>query len=267
MPEFRFRGAGKRKHNASKTISTGQPQSTEARPNSRLGCSMVGERHASFQVLGKCAQVTRSGAEITLAGILRPINEGTVPVATLVLTFAQFVDQVYLPHCRRSWKDSTDYDFRAGDSKIPDAGAWRSASNERHTIRNAGSTRSQSAGAVPKRSRTPTLVPQRHFQAGAFRWRSGPQSRGRAACSKALQAGAIHAVAHRGRGDSIPRRAGSSRAADGEASNIRRPATRRDSCASVENFQGRRGYQHHGARIPRKIRLAEKRKAARAADV
>jgi len=60
------------------------------------------------KVLGKCAQVTQSEAEITLAGILRPINEGTVPMATVVLTFGQFIEQVYLPHCRRSWKRSTD---------------------------------------------------------------------------------------------------------------------------------------------------------------
>jgi hypothetical protein len=60
------------------------------------------------RVLGKCAQVTQSEAAIILAGILRPINEGSVPVTTPVLTFGQFVEQVYLPHCRRSWKRSTD---------------------------------------------------------------------------------------------------------------------------------------------------------------
>jgi integrase len=60
------------------------------------------------RVIGKCAQVTRSEAETILAGILRPINEGTVPVAMHVFTFGKFVEQVYLPHCRRSWKRSTD---------------------------------------------------------------------------------------------------------------------------------------------------------------
>jgi len=60
------------------------------------------------KVLGKCARITQSEAEIILAGILRPINEDTMPVATPVLTFGQFVEQIYLPHCRRSWKRSTD---------------------------------------------------------------------------------------------------------------------------------------------------------------
>lgn len=60
------------------------------------------------KVLGRCAQMTRSQAEILLAAILRPINEGTAPVARAVLAFSQFVEQVYIPHCRRTWKLSTE---------------------------------------------------------------------------------------------------------------------------------------------------------------
>src|SRR5262249_48523423 len=51
------------------------------------------------QVLGRCAQMTRSQAEIQLAAILRPINEGTAPVARPVLTFGQFVEGEYFTHC------------------------------------------------------------------------------------------------------------------------------------------------------------------------
>ena len=60
------------------------------------------------KVLGRCAQMTRSEAEIQLAAILKPINEGMAPVAKPVLTFGEFVEQVYLPHCRRTWKRSTE---------------------------------------------------------------------------------------------------------------------------------------------------------------
>lgn len=60
------------------------------------------------KVLGRCAQMTQSQAEILLAATLRPINEGTAPVARPVLTFGQFVERVYLPHCRRTWKPSTE---------------------------------------------------------------------------------------------------------------------------------------------------------------
>lgn len=61
-----------------------------------------------FKVLGRCAQMTKSQADAELTAILRPINEGTAPVARPVLTFREFVEQVYLPHCRRTWKESTD---------------------------------------------------------------------------------------------------------------------------------------------------------------
>jgi integrase len=60
------------------------------------------------KVLGHCSQLSQTAARIILDGILRPINEGTTSVACPVLTFGEFVEQVYLPHCRRTWKDSTD---------------------------------------------------------------------------------------------------------------------------------------------------------------
>ncbi|HZW05346.1 MAG TPA: tyrosine-type recombinase/integrase [Candidatus Nitrosotalea sp.] len=52
--------------------------------------------------------MNRSEAEVLLAAILRPINEGTAPGARPVYTFDQFVERAYLPHCRRTWKKSTE---------------------------------------------------------------------------------------------------------------------------------------------------------------
>ncbi len=59
-------------------------------------------------VLGRCVQISQSEAQTALAAILRPINEGTAPAARPCLTFNQFVQQVYLPHCKRTWKASTE---------------------------------------------------------------------------------------------------------------------------------------------------------------
>jgi len=60
------------------------------------------------KVLGRCVQMSQSEAQTALAAILRPVNEGTAPVARLALTFSQFIQQIYLPHCKRTWKASTE---------------------------------------------------------------------------------------------------------------------------------------------------------------
>lgn len=59
------------------------------------------------KVIGLCAQMTQSQAETILAGMLKPINEGTAPVVATVKNFKAFVEQSYLPHCKRTWKKST----------------------------------------------------------------------------------------------------------------------------------------------------------------
>jgi hypothetical protein len=55
------------------------------------------------KVLGRCSQIGKGKAEAILSAILQPINIGTKPVYTV----EQFVEGVYLPFCRRSWKEST----------------------------------------------------------------------------------------------------------------------------------------------------------------
>jgi len=62
-------------------------------------------RHS--KVLGRSAQMTKSDAEAVLSSILRTINSGAGQAVQPVYTFAQFIDGVYLPFCRRSWKEST----------------------------------------------------------------------------------------------------------------------------------------------------------------
>jgi integrase len=53
--------------------------------------------------------MTAAEAQLALADILRPINAGTTKASIVPYTLAQYVEQVYLPHCRRTWKESTAY--------------------------------------------------------------------------------------------------------------------------------------------------------------
>ena len=59
------------------------------------------------KVLGLCSKMTKGEAESAMAAILHPINEGTARGPRPVYTFGQFVEDVYLPHGRRGWKEST----------------------------------------------------------------------------------------------------------------------------------------------------------------
>jgi len=59
------------------------------------------------KLLGRCSQMGRGEAEGILSAMLQPINSGAAQGPKPVYTFEQFVDGVYLPFCRRSWKEST----------------------------------------------------------------------------------------------------------------------------------------------------------------
>jgi integrase len=59
------------------------------------------------RVLGLCSKMSKGEAEAAMAAILQPINEGTARGLMPVYTFGQFVENVYLPHGRRGWKEST----------------------------------------------------------------------------------------------------------------------------------------------------------------
>jgi len=58
------------------------------------------------KVLGRCSQMSKGEAESALSGILQPINAGTGG-ARPVYTFRAFVETVFLPFARRTWKAST----------------------------------------------------------------------------------------------------------------------------------------------------------------
>jgi integrase len=59
------------------------------------------------KVLGRCSKMSKAEAESALSTMLRDINRGVTQMVKPVYTFKQFVEDVYLPFCRRSWKEST----------------------------------------------------------------------------------------------------------------------------------------------------------------
>jgi integrase len=59
------------------------------------------------KVLGLCSKMTNGDAESAMSAILQPINEGTSRGPRPVYTFERFVEDVYLPHGRHGWKEST----------------------------------------------------------------------------------------------------------------------------------------------------------------
>jgi integrase len=59
------------------------------------------------RVLGRCSQMPKAEAELAMSAILRDINSGVSQIARPVYTFKLFINEVYLPFSRRSWKEST----------------------------------------------------------------------------------------------------------------------------------------------------------------
>jgi hypothetical protein len=59
------------------------------------------------KLLGRQSQMSKAEAEGVLSAILREINFGATHMARAVFSFEQFVNDVYLPFGRRSWKEST----------------------------------------------------------------------------------------------------------------------------------------------------------------
>lgn len=58
--------------------------------------------------MGRCSRIGKGVAEGILSAILQPVNAGVGQSVRPVYTFGQYIERVYLPFCRRSWKESTD---------------------------------------------------------------------------------------------------------------------------------------------------------------
>jgi len=59
------------------------------------------------KTLGRQSKMSKSEAEAVLSSILREVNAGHGGTTKPVYTFEEFIEEVYLPFCRRSWKEST----------------------------------------------------------------------------------------------------------------------------------------------------------------
>jgi integrase len=63
--------------------------------------------HRKSKVLGKCCEMAKGQAEAMMASVLQPINENAGIPQMPVFSFKQYVEDVFLPVCRRKWKEST----------------------------------------------------------------------------------------------------------------------------------------------------------------
>lgn len=63
--------------------------------------------HRKSKVIGKCSEMTKGQADAVMASILQPHNQTAGQKTTPVYTFQRYVEDVYLPVCRRKWKEST----------------------------------------------------------------------------------------------------------------------------------------------------------------
>ena len=72
-----------------------------------MGCFLLGGGSRRSKVLGFCSRMGKGEAEAILSSILQPINSGADRGPARIYTLEQFVKAVYLPFCRRSWKEST----------------------------------------------------------------------------------------------------------------------------------------------------------------
>jgi len=59
------------------------------------------------KVLGRVADVPKSEAEAQMSIILKPLNEEAGCAQKPVYTFTGYLEEVFLPLCRREWKEST----------------------------------------------------------------------------------------------------------------------------------------------------------------
>ena len=108
MPSINAFDAGKRQRNASKAFSERQPAIPQARASSRVGCLLVGGRRPAMQDAGASiadvkggsgsSALRHSSARSTAARLRR---QGRSTRSSSSST------DVYLPFCRRSWKEST----------------------------------------------------------------------------------------------------------------------------------------------------------------
>ena len=59
------------------------------------------------KVLGRCTQITKAQAETLMCTIVSPVNNGNGHQTSQVALFGAYIREVYLPLCRRKWKEST----------------------------------------------------------------------------------------------------------------------------------------------------------------
>ncbi len=63
--------------------------------------------HRRSKVLGKCSEMTKGEAEVALNEIIGPLNRHAGHRQVPIHTLGKYLDDAFLPACRRKWKEST----------------------------------------------------------------------------------------------------------------------------------------------------------------
>ena len=218
------------------------------------------------KVLGRCSQMSKAEAESALSAMLRDINSGVTRMAKPVYTFEQFINGVYLPFCRRSWKEST-----AGTSEqivkshlIPEFGKQLLHAIRREELQDFLDRKALDLSSSP-------VAHLRWFLSGVFKLAvsDGLMLKNPAAelrIPRKCQPGRDMRPAYGRGGEYVSGGLRPPGEVGREARNLRRYAARRDPGASVE-IGSRRSDPGGGARLQAGVQHAEERQDPRGRDV
>ncbi len=83
------------------------PVDSQERASSNVGCFLLGGRRAKVQDARPVLSDVEVGSRGRFLVSLREINSGSARSTRPVYMFEQYTNDVYLPFCRRTWKEST----------------------------------------------------------------------------------------------------------------------------------------------------------------
>ena len=246
-----------------------QKGSLQARKHGRhrvwVAC-LVGGRQPAIQSTGALLADVQGGSEAALSAMLRDINSGVTRMAKPVYTFEQFINDVYLPFCRRSWKEST-----AGTSEqivkshlVPELGKHLLHAIRREELQDFLDRKALDLSSSP-------VAHLRWFLNGVFKLAmsdglvlNNPAAELR--IPRKCQPGRDDAPADRRGGEYVSGGLRPPGEADRAARDLRRYASGRDPGASLE-VGCRRSDSGGGARLQARVQHAEERQDPRGRDV
>lgn len=150
-------------------------QKGSLRPRKRGRCKVwvaqsweAGTRRS--KVLGKCAEIPKTEAELMLATILQPVNSDAGHHQTPLFMFEVYVREVFLPAYRKKWKESTRMTSGSDIERylVPAFSGEQLSRITRSQMQRFNLTNGQPP--TGKHCWTPAVALERHLPDGAERW-------------------------------------------------------------------------------------------------